>query len=146
MKYPLTNSDYLYGYPGDEYVDIIGLDNYFDLDGYWNDAPLDQQKISFVESLELIVKLAEEKNKIAALTETGSDKLETPGWWSELLLKGIESDEFTKKIAYVLVWRNEGKYHFHAPYPGHKSVHDFLKFSYHPDIIFNSELPDFYND
>ncbi|MEZ5041686.1 MAG: glycosyl hydrolase [Saprospiraceae bacterium] len=146
MTYPLTASEYLYGYPGDDYVDVFGLDNYFDLDGIWNKAPLEQQKKSFKESLELIVKLAEEKNKIAALTETGSVNIKTEMWWTDWLLSGIEENENTKKIAYVLVWRNEDKNHFHAPYPGHESVLDFKKFFNHPDVIFNADLPDLYKD
>jgi mannan endo-1,4-beta-mannosidase len=146
MQYPLTTTDYLYGYPGDDYVDVLGIDNYFDLDGIWNKAPLEQQKVSFKESLELIVKLAEEKNKIAALTETGSVNLKTKNWWTNWLLSGIEENEITKEIAYVMVWRNEDKDHFHVTYPGHESVSDFLKFYNDPDIIFNSGLPDLYKD
>jgi len=146
MTYPLTASEYLYGYPGDEYVDVLGLDNYFDLDGIWNNAPLEQQKKSFKESLELIVKLAEEKNKIAALTETGSVNIKTKAWWTSWLLSGIETNENTKKIAYVMVWRNEDKDHFHAPYPDHEGVLDFKAFFNHPNTIFNSDLSNLYGD
>ncbi|MFT7602651.1 MAG: mannan endo-1,4-beta-mannosidase [Saprospiraceae bacterium] len=146
MTYPLTASEYLYGYPGDEYVDVLGLDNYFDLDGIWNKAPLEEQKKSFKESLELIVKLAEEKDKIAALTETGSVNIKTKGWWTNWLLSGIEENENTKKIAYALVWRNEDKDHFHAPYPGHKEVLDFIAFFNNPTTIFNSDLSNLYGD
>ncbi|MCB9207608.1 MAG: beta-mannosidase [Ignavibacteriales bacterium] len=146
MVYPLSTSDYLYGYPGDNYVDIFGFDNYFDLDGIWNKAPIDQQKKSFKESLELIVDLAEEKNKIAALTETGSVNLRTKNWWTKLLLDGIETNNKTKKIAYLLVWRNEDFNHFHVPYLGHNDASDFLEFYKNPTIIFNSDLPDLYNE
>ncbi len=146
MTYPLTTSEYLYGYPGDEYVDVLGFDNYFDLDGIWNKAPLEQQKKSFKESLELIVNLAEEKNKIAALTETGSVNLKTKLWWTDWLLSGIEENETTKKIAYAMVWRNEDKDHFHAPYPGHQGILNFKEFFNKPDVIFNADLPDLYKD
>lgn len=144
MTYPLTTSEYLYGYPGDDYVDVFGLDNYFDLDGIWNKAPLEEQKQSFKESLELIVKLAEEKNKIAALTETGSVNIKTKLWWTNWLLSGIEENEQTKKIAYALVWRNEDKDHFHAPFPGHESALNFMEFFNSPTVIFNNDLPDLY--
>lgn len=146
MTYPLTTSEYLYGYPGDEYVDVLGFDNYFDLDGIWNKAPLEQQKKSFKESLELIVNLAEEKNKIAALTETGSVNIKTKLWWTNWLLSGIEENETTKKIAYAMVWRNEDKDHFHSPYPGHEGVVDFIEFFNNPNTIFNSDLPNLYGD
>lgn len=146
MTYPLTVSEYLYGYPGDDYVDILGFDNYYDLDGIWNKAPLEQQKKSFKESLELIVQLAEERNKIAALTETGSVNIKTNMWWTDWLLNGIEENENTKKIAYALVWRNEDKDHFHAPYPGHRSVLDFKEFFNNPNVIFSSDLPKLYKN
>ena len=146
MTYPLTASEYLYGYPGDEYVDVLGFDNYYDLDGIWNKAPLEQQKKSFQESLELIVKLAEEKNKIAALTETGSVNIKTKEWWTNWLLSGIEANENSKKIAYVMVWRNEDKDHFHTPYPGHEGVFDFKAFFNSPTTIFNSDLSNLYGD
>lgn len=146
MTYPLSSSEYLYGYPGDDYVDVFGLDNYFDLDGIWNKAPLEQQKKSFKESLELIVNLAEEKNKIAALTETGSVNLKTGSWWTNWLLNGIEANDTTKKIAYAMVWRNEDKDHFHAPYSGHEGTLDFIEFFNDPDVIFNSDLPNLYKD
>jgi len=94
----------------------------------------------------LIVKLAEGKNKIAALTETGSVNIKTEMWWTNWLLSGIEENENTKKIAYVMVWRNEDKKHFHAPYPDHKSVLNFKDFFNNLDVIFNSDLPDLYKN
>jgi mannan endo-1,4-beta-mannosidase len=146
MSYPLTPSEYLYGYPGDEYVDVLGIDNYYDLDGIWNKAPLEKQKKSFIESLELIVNLAEEKNKIAALTETGSVNVKTKVWWTNWLLEGIKENETTQKIAYALIWRNEDKNHFHGPYPGHEGVLDFIEFYNDPDVLFNTDLPNLYRD
>ena len=146
MSYPLTPSEYLYGYPGDEYVDVLGIDNYYDLDGIWNKAPLEKQKKSFIESLELIVNLAEEKNKIAALTETGSVNVKTKLWWTNWLLEGIKENKTTQKIAYALIWRNEDKNHFHGPYPGHEGVLDFIEFYNDPDVLFNTDLPNLYRD
>jgi mannan endo-1,4-beta-mannosidase len=146
MSYPLTPSEYLYGYPGDEYVDVLGIDNYYDLDGIWNKAPLEKQKKSLIESLELIVNLAEEKNKIAALTETGSVNVKTKLWWTNWLLEGIKENETTQKIAYALIWRNDDKNHFHGPYPGHEGVLDFIEFYNDPDVLFNTDLPNLYRD
>ena len=136
--------EYLYGYPGDDYVDIIGVDNYFDVGSHWNKKPLKEQSVSFINSLEVVVKLAEQRGKIAALTETGLDKLHIDGWWSDVILAGINANETTRRIAYLSVWRNANTEHFHAPYPEHKSVDDFIKFYSHPITIFESELPDMY--
>jgi len=144
MREPDNTTEYLYAYPGDNYVDIIGLDNYYDLGSHWNQAPLHEQAESFVKSLETIVLLADERNKIPALTETGLDKLHIAEWWTEMLLAGIETNEVTSRIAYVLVWRNANTEHFHVPYPGQASATDFIKFYNDPRTVFNADLPDIY--
>ena len=61
-------------------------------------------------------------------------------------MSGIEANENSKKIAYVMVWRNEDKDHFHTPYPGHEGVFDFKAFFNSPTIIFNSDLSNLYGD
>jgi len=142
---PANPTEYFYGYPGDEYVDIFGLDNYYDLGSHWNQAPLDEQAGKLVQSLETIVGIAERRDKIPALTETGLDKLHIRGWWTNMLLAGIDANEVTRKIAYALVWRNANAEHFHAPYPGHESVADFMKFYNDPITVFEADLPDMYN-
>jgi len=145
MGTPVSKSDYFYGYPGDDFVDIIGFDNYFDLGSHWNKAPLPEQGKSLIQSLQLIVQIAEERDKIPVLTETGLDKLHIHGWWTEMLLAGINTNAVTRRIAYVLVWRNANTDHFHAPYPGHFSVNDFIEFYNDPRTVFESDLPDMYN-
>lgn len=142
---PANPAEYLYGYPGDDYVDIIGLDNYFDLGSHWNQAPLHEQAESLIKSLETIVRIAEQRDKIPALTETGLDKLHINGWWTGMLLAGINANEETRRISYLLVWRNASMEHFHAPYPGHVSVADFVKFYNDPLTVFESDLPDMYS-
>ena len=126
-------------------MDIFGLDNYYDLGSHWNQAPLDEQAEKLVQSLETIVGIAERRDKIPALTETGLDKLHIRGWWTNMLLAGIDANEVTRKIAYALVWRNANAEHFHAPYPGHESVADFMKFYNDPITVFEADLPDMYN-
>jgi len=144
IKDPANPIEYLYGYPGDDYVDIIGVDNYFDVGSHWNTKPLDQQSVSFINSLEVIVQLAEERGKIPALTESGLDKLHIDDWWTDMLLAGVDANELTRRIAYLLVWRNADTEHFHAPYPGQKTEADFVEFYSHPLTVFESELPDMY--
>ncbi len=145
VQNPANPSEYLYGYPGDDYVDIIGLDNYFDLGSHWNKAPANEQAETLIKSLEAIVQLADERNKIPALTETGLDKLTFSGWWTERLLAGLDANEVTRRIAYVLVWRNANTGHFHAPYPGQASAANFVKFYNNPRTVFESDLPGMYS-
>ncbi|HTF85420.1 MAG TPA: glycosyl hydrolase [Cellvibrio sp.] len=141
--------DYLYGYPGDDYVDIIGLDNYWDLGHPANEAPAEQQKQDFARSLQAIVEIANEKGKIAALTEGGQDKLPNPRFWTDTVLPAINTNATTRQLAYMMVWRNanrerEGRDHFYVPYEGHEGAEDFLHFSRHALVLFENELPDMY--
>lgn len=141
--------DYNYGYPGDDYVDIIGLDNYWDVGHPKNITPKELQKEYFKRSLRYTVKIAQEKNKIAALTETGRETIPEANWWTEVLLPGLIADDYTRKISYLLVWRNanhehDRPNHHYAPYPGHVSAEDFVDFRNHPVILFEDDLPDMY--
>lgn len=147
MRQP--EASYFYGYPGDDYVDILGLDNYWDVGHPQNPVAPEEAHKDFVESLELVVRLAEERGKLAALTETGSDALHNPEWWTKVLLAGLDATPETRKIAYAQVWRNgnreiEGRDHFYVPYPGHPSSEDFIRFKTSPLILFEDELPDLY--
>jgi mannan endo-1,4-beta-mannosidase len=49
-------------------------------------------------------------------------------------------NEITRQISYVMVWHNDNKDHFHAPYPGHPSAPDFLEFYNNPYILFVSNI------
>jgi len=137
-----SREEYLYGYPGDEYIDVLGLDNYGDLRQYATNMP------RFVNMLEILVSLANEKNKPAALTETGAFTIDGQAtmpeddWFTEKLLTGIMSNEITRQISYAMVWRNESTSQFHAPYPGHSSVPDFIDFYNDPYTLFMFNAPE----
>jgi len=140
---------YFYAYPGDEYVDIIGLDNYWDVGHPVNTASPAENAQNFAKSLELIAKIATNKNKIAALTETGMEAIPDSTWWTQIMLKGIETNDWTKKITYFQVWRNatkavEKKDHYYAPFKGQVSENDFLKMVKTDRIMLESELPKMY--
>lgn len=137
-----SEEDYLERYPGDEYVDVIGFDDYHSI------RSVDTQE-QFTSRLRMLVDIAEKRDKIPAMTETGFETIPEPDWWTETLLAGINKDQTTRKIAYVLVWRNANNEndrpdHYYAPYPGHPSENDFKKFREHPLILFEDDLPDLY--
>lgn len=141
--------DYVYGYPGDDYVDIIGLDNYWDLGHPANHASAEQQREDFARSLQAIVAIADEKGKVAALTEGGQEALPDPHFWSQTVLPAIKAKQLQRKVAYMMFWRNanrerEGRDHFYVPYEGHASAEDLLIFSRHSLVLFENELPDMY--
>ena len=141
---------YFWGYPGDDYVDMIGIDNYWDLGHPANTTPPDEQFVNLRRTLEYTVEIGDSLGKIAALTETGLEALPNPKWWTDIMLASIMSNEKTKRISYFLVWRNanrarENRDHFYAPYPGQLSAENFVEFKNHPFVLFEDELPVLYD-
>ncbi len=134
-----TEEEFLERYPGDEWVDMIGMDNYGDFgrDGKYNiEAGL--------KKLKIISDLALKKDKISAFTETGLESIPNPGWWTSVLLQTLKQD---LQLSYVLVWRNDTRSptHYYAPFPGHASEMDFLKFYNDPFTLFEIDLKDIYS-
>jgi len=130
-------TEYLERYPGDEYVDILGQDN------YWEFRDIKYADMA-VKGLAEICKYARSRNKVAALTETGMEKIENPAWFTEVVLNKIKADPDAREIAYLMVWRNAHTGHFYAPYPGHSSVPDFLKFYADPYTLFQNDIKNIY--
>ncbi len=132
---------YLEHYPGDEYVDILGYDDYQALRS-------DEGIPLLTERLRKLVVMAEGAGKVPALTETGLEGVNVPNWWTGRLLEAIASDPVSRRISYVLVWRNANEadapgHHF-GPYAGHPSAPDFVQFAADPFVLLVDELPDMY--
>lgn len=145
-------ADYFYGYPGDDYVDVMGLDDYIDVrlpNRELHEPPLEIKKQDFVRSLTMVAEIAGAHHKLPALTETGCDTLNIPDWWTQILLPALQANDKTRKIAWLQVWRNanaklEKHEHFFAPYKGHASEEDFVRFHDSPFVLFEGELPHMY--
>jgi hypothetical protein len=130
--------DYLDRYPGDDVVDILSFDTY-----QGGNAEIDR---SYVKSLDfhlsIIEKLANERNKIAVVGETGYNQIPYAKWWTNNLLAGIGNH----KIAYVLFWRNAGykakekSMEYYVPYKGQVSEQDFLDFYKLPQTLFQKDI------
>jgi mannan endo-1,4-beta-mannosidase len=123
-----SEDEYLTWYPGDDIVDVIGVDNYWDLnqpEGGVENAIL---------KLEIVAKYAHKTGKIAAFTETGSDKIQEPLWFTEKLGAVLNASEWTRQCAYVMVWRNHDLSHFYVPHPNHNAAENFRTFTALPSI------------
>lgn len=133
-----TEAEYLDRYPGDDYVDLLGMDNYGDMGR--NGYALDKAAMK----LKILSDYALRKGKLAAFTETGLESIPNPTWWTETLLKVMKSRDL--RLCYVLVWRNDQKSptHYYAPFPGQVSVPDFIKFYNDPYTLFEKDLKDIY--
>jgi mannan endo-1,4-beta-mannosidase len=127
--------NYMERYPGDQYVDVLGYDDYSEFKDIKDTASMNLG----VKALAQIAAYAISKNKVAALTETGLEKIPEALWFSTLLKK-IKADPMASKISYLMVWRNAHTGHFYAPYPGHPSVPDFIKFYNDPQTLFLNDI------
>lgn len=133
-----TTEEYLERYPGDEWVDLLGVDNYGDMGRDKYDITSASGKLKIVSDY------AQKAGKLAAFTETGLESIPNPTWWTETLLATVMKNQM--KLCYVLVWRNDATSptHFYAPFPGQVSVPDFMKFYNDPYTLFENDLKDIY--
>lgn len=134
-----SEAAYLERYPGNEWVDIVGIDDYNDF-GRYGKYTVD----SGIARLKIVNDYAAKAHKLAAFTETGLESIPNPTWWTDVLLKTLRSQNF--QFAYVLVWRNDmrSETHFYAPFPGQASEQDFIKFYNDPYTFFEKDLPKMY--
>ena len=129
-----SESEYLQRYPGDAFVDVVGMDNYWDLN------PGTSSSVAGIK-LKIISDYGKKSNKIAALTETGLDKLTQADWYTQMLLKVLQYQQV--EIAFAMVWANT-KDAYWTPYKGHAAELDFLKFRNDTYILFGDKMPNMY--
>lgn len=143
---PGTESDgdeakYLERYPGDDYIDLLGLDCYC----WAPDADTTQvarYAATLDKNLQMVCAIAKQRHKAVALTETGYECLKTPDWWTHALAPVLAKHP----ICYALAWRNAHNRpnHFFAPYPGQQSASDFIRFYNDPRTLFLSDVNGLY--
>lgn len=111
-------NEYFERYPGDDIIDILGLDIYQSDEKTYKDE-LDK-------CLNILQQAGKLHNKVIALTETGFEAIPDSTWWTRVLMPIVSQ----YPISYMVVWRNarERENHYYAPYPGQKSEADFISF------------------
>lgn len=133
-------TSYLSRYPGDEYVDILGMDNYGDFDNKGTSGAA-----SANAKLKYLSDVAIAKNKIAALTETGyrvtSSTPAISNWFSTYLYDAINNNNV--QIAYVMFWSNTSN-GYYVPTPGTSNATDFQNFAVKSKIVLQNTLPKLY--
>ena len=124
---------YLERYPGDDIIDLVGLDCYC-----WAPEADTTQIANYAANLDrnlaTVCAIAKQHHKAVALTETGYEGIKTDNWWTSTLAPVLSRHP----VSYVLVWRNahDKPGHFFAPYPGHPSASDFVRFYNAPETLF----------
>ena len=142
-----TEEQYLERYPGDAYVDVLGSDDYQALRS-------DSTVADMTRRLGMVVRMADARGKIAALTETGLEGVPDADWWTNRLLRAIESDPDARRIAYALVWRNanaearaasgQSPTHYFGPHASGADAEDFRRFAASDFVWLEGDLPDLY--
>ncbi len=128
-------------YPGDEYIDLLGMDCYCS-----SSEPEAEACRHYIEkvarNVPMLCQLAKEHGKACAITETGYEGIKTADWWTKTLLPAMKPFP----LSYVLMWRNahDKEGHFYAPYPGQLSAADFVKFYKDKRTLFAGDLKDIY--
>ncbi|GAB4084330.1 hypothetical protein GCM10028784_09600 [Myceligenerans cantabricum] len=99
---------YLRTYPGDDFIDLLGIDTYDGTGG--SEAGL----TAITQDLGMIANLADERGKVSAFTEFGltggvqPDGENANTTWYTDLLDAIHADPDASRNAYMLTWANFG--------------------------------------
>jgi mannan endo-1,4-beta-mannosidase len=129
-----SQSQYLNYYPGDDYVDLVGTDNYEDMKA--NVSP----EVA-ASKFKIVSDYAKAHNKLAALTETGLQNLSKVDWFTGQLLKSLKNQNI--EFAYALLWANT-KDAYWTPYAGHPAASDFMSFKNDGYVLFADKMPSVY--
>ncbi len=128
--------DFLYRWPGDDYVDFIGMDCYQGL-----------SRTVFAANIKTISRLSVAKKKPCGVTETGVEGFTDADYWTKQILTPATG----RNLSMVVMWRNkfvgadDNDKHYYSIWKGHPSEKDFMKF-YNSDLtFFSSDLPDMYS-
>jgi hypothetical protein len=131
-------------YPGDNYVDILGVDAY------------EINAAGLRSDLAQIVDYAQAHNKVAVLSETGNrtkagaaEGDNAARYWKDTVLPAILNDPSGKaqKIAWVLTWINASWSFPYVPHSGSSTTakQSFIDFKTSLNVVFASDLLDMYS-
>ncbi|MEH0152911.1 glycosyl hydrolase [Limibacter armeniacum] len=134
-----TKENLLFRWPGDAYVDFIGMDSYHGT----NTTALSTNARN-------LGALSNEKLKPCGITETGIEGVRKGGaeysnYWTQEIMSAL----YGKEVSLVVMWRNKydpshDGYHYYGPWIGHSSASDFVTFYESDYMIFSADLPDMY--
>jgi mannan endo-1,4-beta-mannosidase len=136
MNAKQTESDFLFRWPGDEYVDFMGMDCYLGINN-----------TVFLNNLKCLRAVSERKMKPAGVTEIGVEGFKNPDYWIE----NIAAPMAGRKMSMLVTWSNkydpmeQGSVYF-SVYPGHPSADSFRQMYARPDTYFCGDLPPMYKN
>ena len=131
-----TEEDFLYRWPGDDYVDFIGMDCYQGL-----------SPTVFAANIKAICRVSDSKLKPCGVTETGVEGFTDANYWTTQILTPATG----RTLSMIVMWRNkfvgadENDKHYFSIFKGHPSEADFMKFYKSNLTFFSNDLPDMYS-
>lgn len=120
-------------YPGDDVVDLIGIDI------YQRAEHSNAQYQGWLRSeLDVVKKVGENRKKLIALTETGYNNIPDSTWFTQTLLPVLKE----YPVCYVLLWRNawDNPTENYIAAPGKPSEQDFKEFYKDPKTLFVKDI------
>lgn len=135
-----TSTLYLGRYPGDGYIDLLGMDNYGDFSsGSVSGVNMANSK------LKMISDLAKNKVKIAAMTETGfrvtSSISPMAGFFSTNIYNAVTANDV--ELAFVMFWANNQD-GYYVPPAGQPDTQDFKMFTTKAESVLQNKIPEMY--
>ena len=136
-----SKESFLFRWPGDDYVDFIGMDSYHGTN-----------TSAFSTNLRNLALLSGEKMMPCGVTETGVEGIRngdgtpiTEYWTREI---GIPLSG--KEISMVVLWHNKYDpsntgHHYFAPFEGEPTAPNFRDFYDMSHILFSGDLPNMYS-
>ncbi|WP_419876160.1 glycosyl hydrolase [Candidatus Pristimantibacillus sp. PTI5] len=149
-----SEANYLTTYPGDDYVDILGMDQYDNQQNPGSETFLNL----LVDDLAMVSKLADAKGKIATFSEFGyspqgmlqQGNADTA--WFTRMLNAIKSDPDAKRISYMQTWANfSANGNLFVPYRNapelgdHELLSDLVAYYNDPYTAFAAEVGEVYD-
>lgn len=125
----MTEERFMERYPGNDRVDMIGLDAY--QWGTREDFIRDAQN-----NLKVLSGVSRKNNKLFSLTECGLQGVPDGKWWTETLLPLIT----VQPLCYFLTWRNGDRKERYAPYVGSCDEKDFRLLYQDRRILFLNDI------
>jgi len=144
-----TDELFIPRYPGDDRVDIIGLDAY-----QWGTEEDYIRQAS--ADLDYLCSYGAQHGKFVALTECGRRSMPDPTWWHRVLLPlirsvspkdGLSAERSVSEtvyqrsgLSYALVWRNQDAEEHFGPVPNTDNGREFMQLYNDPQILFLNDI------
>lgn len=125
----------VFRWPGDDYVDFMGMDCYQGLN-----------PSAFKVYIKALSEQAAKKKKPCGVTEDGQESFTLQNYWTTNILEPLRGTA----PCMVVMWRNkyvgsnESDKHFFSVYKGHPSENDFRLMYDDAESFFSGDLPDMY--